>query len=110
MALVPGKLELVGMARLVTGDDGTTLPVSVLLRRPIGISRTLQPYVGGGVVAAPGLGRGARDLTVGLASALGASVFLGEGIGVFAEADVDLLATRRLTPALGLAGGVAIAF
>ncbi len=98
------------MARLVTGDDGTTLPLSVLLRRPIGVSRTLRPYVGGGVVAAPGLGRGARELTVGLASALGADVLLGGGVGLFAEADMDLLATRRITPALGLAGGVTLAF
>lgn len=103
--LVRHELEAqiaVDFFRTETGEN--LLPIDLFLRRPLYISRVVEPYVAGGprlelLYGAPKIGGGL---------ALGVDLWFSERLGAFVEAQANLMGNRTITPEAGATAGLAL--
>jgi len=87
-----------------TESGENLLPIDLFLRRPVYVSRVVEPYVAGGprlelLYGAPKIGGGL---------ALGVDLWFADRLGAFVEAQANLMGNRTITPEAGLTAGLAL--
>jgi hypothetical protein len=107
LPLITHELELqaaVGLLRYDGDrDDSWLLPVDLYLRRPVYISRIVEPYVAGGPRVE--LLQGAPKLGGGLS--LGVDLFFSQSVGAFVEGQAALMGRYgSVGPEAGATGGL----
>ncbi|MBL8611761.1 MAG: hypothetical protein JNL38_30740 [Myxococcales bacterium] len=103
--LIRHELELqVAVDYFRTEGGENLLPIDAFLRRPLYVSRSVEPYVAGGprlelLWGAPKIGGGL---------ALGVDLWLGDRLGVVLEAQANLMGNRTVTPEAGGTAGLVL--
>lgn len=97
-------LEVV--VHFVASRGEAAFPTDFLGRKSFYPSRYIHPYVGLGLTLIPEIARGEGAVGVGLASSWGTDLWLSEPVGVFAEANANLVLLHGdVVPELGGVAG-----